>query len=527
MGLVNSAGVSQQKHSIAQSFAVNEPSGLYVTAVDLFFASRDTSFPVHIQIRPLINGHPSEYDFIPGTQKIIPGSTVNVSSDATSATRIEFDEPAYLLGNKDYALIVSADSLDFKIFLAETDAFLIGSTEKRISRQPQLGNMFYSNNGTTYDPNMNQDLTFKLYRAKFQNLTATAVLTNANVPRVRLQRNPIITTNASGVVRVVHPNHGLQVGEVVAIEGIDSAGIGGILGANLNGNRTITHLDWTGFKFTAGGSDTADSSVRAGGNTVIAGRNIPYHILHPNVEMLLPENTGVYLTGKATSGKSYAGGETAFQLSSNFSAVKNHKDNIAQFPQLVVHDSSEATNMSNAKSLQMQVLMSARDSSVAPVVDMQRTSASLISYQIDKQDSAATSGFNVPLTFVSETVAGGGTGMGPNRHITKKTVLEEDAVGLKILIDANRPNSTDFQVYYRTCSGEQVLTEQDWVLLTEETNNTTDENSGIFREYRYLAGGTGGDLPSFTQFQVKIVFRSINNAKAPVIRNIRMIALSV
>ena len=525
MGLVNSAGVTQQKHSIAQSFGVNEASGIYVTAVELFFASRDTSFPVHIQIRPLINGHPSEYDYIPGTQKIIAGSAINVSSDATSGTRFEFDEPAYLLGSKDYAIVISADSLDYKIFLAETDAFLIGSTEKRITRQPQLGNMFYSNNGTTYDPNMNQDLTFKLYRAKFQNLTATAVLTNADVPRVRLQRNPIITTNSSGVVRVVHPNHGLQVGEVVAIEGADSAGVGGILGANLNGNRTITHIDWTGFKFTAGGSDTADSSVRSGGSGIIAGKNIPYHILHPNIEMLMPQNTRALFTGKSTTGKSYAGAETAFQLASNYSGINNHEDNITQFPQLVVHDSSEATNMSNAKSLQMQVVMSARDSAVAPMIDMQRTSATTVGFIIDKQDSAATTGFNVPLDYVTETASGNGSM--PNRHITKTTVLEEDAVGLKILIDANRPNSTDFQVYYRTCSGEQVLSEQAWVLVTEETNNSIDEEASIFKEYRYIAGGPGGDLPSFTQFQIKIVFRSTNSAKTAVIRNIRMIALSV
>lgn len=525
MGLVNSAGVSQQKHSIAQSFAINEPNGLYITAVELFFASRDTSFPVHIQIRPLINGHPSEYDYIPGTQKIIAGSAVNVSADASSGTRFEFDEPAYLLGNKDYAIVVSADSLDYKIFLAETDAFLIGSTEKRITRQPQLGNMFYSNNGTTYDPNMNQDLTFKLYRAKFQYLTGKAILTNANVPRIKLQSNPVMTTNASGVVRIIHPNHGLQIGEVVAIEGIDSAGIGGILGANLNGNRTITHVDWTGFKFTAGGSDTADSSVRAGGITVAAGKNIPYHILRPHVEMLIPQNTRTYLTGKGTTGKSFAGGETAFQLASSFSAINNHTDNITDFPQLVVHDSSEATNMSNAKSLQMEVIMEGRDSSIAPMVDMQRTSASLIGYVIDKQDSAATSGFNVPLNFVAETASTSGTG--PARHITRKTVLEEDAVGLKILIDANRPNSTDFQVYYRTCSGEQILEDQSWVLLTEETNNSTDEDAAVFREYRYIAGGPGGDLPSFTQFQSKVVFRSTNAAKSAIIRNIRMIALSV
>ena len=103
--------------------------------------------------------------------------------------------------------------------------------------------------------------------------------------------------------------------------------------------------------------------------------------------------------------------------------------------------------------------------------------------------------------------------------------LDQDAVGLKIIISAYRPPSTDFLVYYRTATGDENIIEKYWTLQPEETNNPTDEIS--VREYRYTPGGIAGSLPAFTQFQVKIVMRSTNTAKVPLFKDVRVIALSV
>ena len=55
----------------------------------------------------------------------------------------------------------------------------------------------------------------------------------------------------------------------------------------------------------------------------------------------------------------------------------------------------------------------------------------------------------------------------------------------------------------------------------------SDENTRVFREYRYLVGGQNGVLPAFTKFQLKIVFRSTTSARVPKIRDLSAIALSV
>ena len=175
--------------------------------------------------------------------------------------------------------------------------------------------------------------------------------------------------------------------------------------------------------------------------------------------------------------------------------------------------------------MDVKINIATEDSNVAPMIDMQRMSMSLIDNIIDKQDSSATSGFNVPISFVNETSATGGTSA--SKHLTKIVTLAEEAVGLKIIASANKPNGTDFQLFFRTATSDEIITDNDFTLLAPEANIPTDDNPGRYREHRFLAGGQNGALPGFSKFQIKIVMRSTNAAKVPRIKDLRIIALSV
>ena len=166
---VTSLGYQLNKQPIAQSFYINETVGIYCTKVDLFFAAKDASLPVQIQIRPMVNGFPSASKIIPGTIKSMAAASVNADTTgpALTATSFEFDEPVFLKGKEDYALVVIADSKDYEIYIAEIDEFQFGSTEKRAAKQPDLGSLFYSQNGVTWTPAQNQDLTFVIHQARF------------------------------------------------------------------------------------------------------------------------------------------------------------------------------------------------------------------------------------------------------------------------------------------------------------------------------------------------------------------------
>ena len=83
-------------------------------------------------------------------------------------------------------------------------------------------------------------------------------------------------------------------------------------------------------------------------------------------------------------------------------------------------------------------------------------------------------------------------------------------------------------MYFRTATSDENIRDKGFSLVgVEGTTPASDDNQSIFREYRYLAGGLGGDLTVFTKFQVKIVFRSTSQSKVPKIRELRVIALGV
>ena len=120
---VTSTGYKVGKQPIAQSFFVSEPAGIYCTKFDLYFKSGDAGAPVSIEVRPMVNGSPSSNQVLAGSVKSIPGSTfsggASVSDNATTATEFRLDEPLYLKGLKDYALVVTADSKDYEIYVAQ------------------------------------------------------------------------------------------------------------------------------------------------------------------------------------------------------------------------------------------------------------------------------------------------------------------------------------------------------------------------------------------------------------------------
>lgn len=522
--MATSLGYKINKNPIAQSFFIDEPNGIYVTKIDLYFAAKDSSFPVQLQIRPMRNGSPSSEEIIPGTQILVPGGSVNTSTNATAATTFTFVEPVFLKGLTDYAMVVTADSVDYKIFVAQINEFLVGSTEKRVDKQPVLGSLFYSQNSVTWTPSQNEDLTFKLYQAKFNYTSGAATFHNASVPKRLLNIDPISTTGSSSTVTVKHKNHGFVIGDIVNISGVDSSGVGGINYSSLVGNRTITALDHTGYRFVA--DSAADSDVIGGGSGVLATKNIPYSIIYPHTQYLVPGRTTVNSGVKTTSSKSYAGSETAYQKDAVFNFMTLNKNNISNRINVIANDASENAELgTGVKSIDMTINMQTADSNVSPMIDAQRVSMTGIAYDIDKQDSTATSGFNVPLNFVNETSPTGGSSA--SKHITSPVTLAQDAVGIKILLTANRPSATDFQVYYKIAASDEILNDINWVLVSEQTNNPSDENPFQYRQYQYIVGGPGGNLPAFTQMQLKIVFRSTNSAKTAAIKDLRVIALGV
>lgn len=526
---LNSLGYKLGKSPIAQSFFIDDAKGIFATKIQLYFkrrfnATADLQLPINIHIRPMRNGMPSDVEIIPGSTVYVDYNFVNTSTDGTAATDFVFDEPIYLNGLTDYAIVVYAETPEYEIFIAEIDETVVGSASARVNLNPNTGSIFYSQNGATFTPNQKQDLKFNLARARFNTGTGTVKLKNASVPRQLLNNNVLRTFAGDSDVRVHTINHGLQVNDTVSISG--AAAVGGFTTGQLNGDHTITKIDAGGYEFKITG-DVADSDAFGGGDEITATKNIPYSLVWPNMAMMKPNNTAISAKYKGTSGKSFAGVETPYNVDADFTAINLNKNNIALDRNYVIAADSiaDAEIAIGASTAEMELTIGSTDNFVSPVIDLQRSSLTLIDNVIDKQDSAATSGFNVPMNFVSETTPSGGSTAA--KHITTVTTLAQSAVGLKVLLSANRPKAAGIDLYYRVSSESELINTKNWVKIDPETNNPSDENTAVFREYEYLIGGKGGQLKSFIKFQLKIVMTSTNSAKVPVIKDLRTIALSV
>jgi hypothetical protein len=197
-------------------------------------------------------------------------------------------------------------------------------------------------------------------------------------------------------------------------------------------------------------------------------------------------------------------------------------------PKVIAADYIETTNLpSGEKSATIKVDLTTNSSYVSPVIDMQRAALWLTHNRIDNADSAGSglTNINTPFNFIPETDKTGGTIIA--KHVTRPVTLSEAAVGLKIILGANRPSVADFEVYYKAISDDARFEDASWIEVAKEKNIPSDENPSIFRDYEYIVGGPGGLSVPFNRFIIKIVMKTFNNAKVPTFKDLRVIALAV
>lgn len=521
---------------IAQTFTIDpvkHDKGLFLTSVELFFAKKpvgDVTAPVFVALHSVENRVP-QITSMPGSEVFLSADSVNtpsvgdsasLSGIQSSATKFTFDEPIFLSAGYQYAITTHSRSADYKLYAARAYDFALGTTGRKVAKASGLNDLFTTTSSAIWNPDHQVDLMMKLNKAKFTpDTTYTAFLENADPGRVLLGSNPITTDSGGTTITMLHSDHGFVRGDKVFITGLDSSStFNGIKGTSILGERTITGVDHTGYTFAA--DSNASSSLRTGGSTVVVDRQVMMNEYNFNLASLVPDETTLTTAVKLTSGASFGtnrnlSSTAAYATDADFATVITNEYIKSEAPELIATARNEVANNSGKKSVQLRIQMSTTDSDVSPFIDLQRSTVSAIENIIDFDSSGAA------LTFVAETDARNGTAA--SKHITKAINLAETAVGLKVLLAANRPNEADFDLYFRTANNDEVIGDQPYTLAAKEATIAADEDPDIFREYTYLIGGIGGDLTPFTSFQLKIVFKSTNSSKVARIRDLRAIAM--
>lgn len=554
--------LTEQLNPLAQTFRVIEPGGITITGIGLFFskapAAADDQLPITIELRPTTSGGlPSSRNYISGTRVSADATTIRTmlntagGTDGTYAlfdnTAVEhkfvFREPVYIPDNTEVAIIIStpAGKDAYKLWIAQTEQFkqtATGqSTEGKIAKNLDAGAFFRSSNGTVWTPDQNRDLAFKVYRAIFNQGTTRAYIAVDNTPikaltenphtsnLVRYPANPIQTTNGSNQIRIIHPQHGFQIGDTVTLSGLDSdTRYGGLFGKSINGSRTVDSADVFGYTVVA--DSEATSTTRAGGTGLQATEQYLINDFLFNLPMSIPNHTNTEIYGNFTTSKSFAGSETAGSLTRDVSILRNKTTRLRD-PHVILSSDNETND---SASVWFDVFLNTNSKYVAPTIQVANgslvTGSNFIDYAQSDDSSGTNRNYLTTIDWTADSAEAGGTAAA--KHITVPYLLENSATSIRVMMKARRPEGSDFTVWYRTnpASATTSILNRKWYTFSKSINPPHKSNydqlerSEAYREYEF----NQFDLPDFNEYQIKITMNTYKSSNVPSFINLRTLA---
>ena len=268
---------------LAQTFLVQSPGGAFLSKVDIFFATKDSAIPVNLEIREVVNGYPGK-KVLPFSKVTLMPSQVNLSTtnvamtDGSGAsypkydtpTTFTFPSPVYVQDAQEYAIVLSSDSNNYKVWISQMGD-RIPASSRTISEQPYAGVLFKSQNSTTWTANQDQDLKFTVYRCKFDiERTGQVEFVNDVLSTNLIEVDPFQTATGTNKVRVWHQNHGMFTDSKVVFDNINTAVYQGTAATGtFTCSDTGTTVTGVGTSFSSILNPVGTTFIRASDNKVI------------------------------------------------------------------------------------------------------------------------------------------------------------------------------------------------------------------------------------------------------------------
>ena len=349
------------------------------------------------------------------------------------------------------------------------------------------------------------------------------VLNNDRMPTKTLPANPLRYVANSGsdcIIRVTHPNHGMYSGSSVDLAGFVAEN--GIAAGKINATHVIGNVEHDSYSILISSDNATTVAIDGGGSVMTAAGNINYNIFVPQIQTLEVPGTGLSYSLAGRTGKSQDGTESAY-AASTIGAVLPNSSNVLTALHTVCSQRNEiAQSITQNTSLALTATF-AGTSTLSPIIDMNRCSATLISNKVnDAGNNSSGSGYNntgYGRTYVAETVATGGSEI--NKYITKRIDLKNEASNIDVYISANKPKNANIDLYYKTlpAGSDSDFDSEAWVLDPPESV-IPDNDGGIYNEVHYvIAPGA-----NFGSFAIKLVLRTSDSSYVPSVKDFRAIA---
>ena len=157
---------------LSQTFLVDKkanPDGIFLSSANLYFAAKDSTLPVTVQIRPTVSGYPSPSVVMPFSTVVKSAANVTANSTSPTATTFTFSSPVYLEPGE-YAICVLANSDKYELFAAESAINAVTNTSAvagRAGNNQLVGTLFTPQGIGGAVQNNTTDLMFTLNRCSF------------------------------------------------------------------------------------------------------------------------------------------------------------------------------------------------------------------------------------------------------------------------------------------------------------------------------------------------------------------------
>lgn len=377
---------------LAQSFIVEENSIL--TKLNLYFSAKDQVLPLYLHIVKNENGLPGSVK-IPFSEKYVYPSDVTVG-DGSDETTVTFESPVYLESGE-YSLCLGTSSNKYKVYCSEVGA-IDDLSDNVINEQPYVGVLYKSENSKLWQPVLDEDLKFDLYRAVFDTSSSTNIdlklddgVRSGLLGMSFLKQDPLEIYPSNNTIKVYHENHGMTDGSYVSIRGIENGTYSsngayktlyGIDMAELASNNiTITNVTSDSYTVQVSSNTSGiTETTRFGGKWVGATDNYRYDVVIPGTKIVKDVDGSVVESVKKTS--------TSYSVDSSFTTLADG-DNELSSPAIIAGFHSKAHNMSDAESITYRINISTDNQYTSPIVDLQQSGLILVQNVINNPTYAS------------------------------------------------------------------------------------------------------------------------------------------
>ena len=192
---------SQWSDPMSQTFVVDKsrnPNGIFLSSVDLYFATKHPTLPVTIQIRPTISGVANPSVSFPFSTVVLPSSSVSVNpNQPPSPTSFVFSSPIFLEPGE-YSISILCNTNAYSLYSANSYSSGIESNE---GSPGSVGNN--SLTGSLYVPSIigelikenTTSLMFSLTSCSFEESSGSAMLGDD----YGIDSSQVISTNISSI----------------------------------------------------------------------------------------------------------------------------------------------------------------------------------------------------------------------------------------------------------------------------------------------------------------------------------------